>query len=60
VDSPSLLTWAVGVPNLLGGLVALFATDKLGKVLAVVPFSAQLEGSFEWRGQPSATERLQS
>ena len=31
VDDPGVLTRAVGVPNLLGGLVALAATDTLGR-----------------------------
>lgn len=31
VDDPGVLTYAVGVPNLLGGLVALAATDKYGR-----------------------------
>lgn len=31
LTNPGLLTWAVGVPNLLGGIVALVATDKYGR-----------------------------
>ena len=31
LTNPGLLTWAVGVPNLLGGIIALVATDKYGR-----------------------------
>jgi hypothetical protein len=31
VDDPNVLTYAVGVPNLLGGLIALAATDSYGR-----------------------------
>jgi MFS family permease len=31
LSSPELLTWAVGVPNILGGVLALVLTDKLGR-----------------------------
>ena len=31
LSSPELLTWAVGVPNIVGGVLALVFTDKLGR-----------------------------
>ena len=31
LQSPELLTWAVGVPNIIGGIIALVLTDKLGR-----------------------------
>lgn len=31
LSSPGLLTYAVGIPNLLGGIIALAATDKYGR-----------------------------
>ena len=31
LNSPELLTWAVGIPNIVGGILALVLTDKLGR-----------------------------
>ena len=31
IDAPGLLTWAVGVPNVVGGFVALALSDKVGR-----------------------------
>jgi MFS family permease len=31
LSNPGLLVWAVGVPNLLGGIIALVATDEYGR-----------------------------
>ena len=31
LSSPELLTWAVGVPNIVGGVLALVFTDRLGR-----------------------------
>ena len=31
LNSPELLTWAVGIPNIVGSILALVLTDKLGR-----------------------------